>query len=214
MIYKLMNLSVGMRDHFEYKGKEYASAISKKPIKEVFLALEGFRGDTVVDKKHHGGVDRAVCLYPFEHYHYWNEEFSTSLPSPAFGENMCTTGMMEKDVYIGDIFKFGETIIQVTQGRIPCSTISKFNGIDALLPRIVETCFTGYFFRVLQEGTVSDSSEIKLLDRTQENVTVYYANQVMFHDRRNKKALEEMLAIKELAKDWKDRFSKALASIK
>ena len=80
------------------------------------------------------------------------KDISKKTGSTAFGENITATGMLEEQVYIGDIFKIGDTILQVTQGRVPCATISEYNQEKQFLKKVVETTLTGYFFRVLEAG--------------------------------------------------------------
>ncbi|WP_075981881.1 MOSC domain-containing protein [Bacillus massilinigeriensis] len=206
---KIISLSIGMPKNVIWKGKNEESAINKKRVQSAFLRKQGFIDDDVANHKYHGGADRAVCVYPFEHYAKWENEFKQSFEPPSVGENLCVTEMLEKDVYIGDTYSIGETIVQITQGRIPCDKISKHNGVDSLLSRMVETGYTGYFFRVVQEGLIEESSQVKLIERTQEKVSVLYANQIMFHDRKNKKAIEEILAVKELAEKWLESLEKA-----
>ncbi|WP_449619879.1 MOSC domain-containing protein [Robertmurraya sp. Marseille-Q9965] len=210
---KLISLNVGEPKEYLFNGKVEKTGIGKKPISSVALHRMGFDHDAVASTEFHGGVDRAVCLYPYEHYEKWEKEFNIHLPLPAFGENLTATGMMEKDIYIGDIFKIGTSHIQVTQGRIPCAKISKFNGID-LLSRVVDSCYTGYLFRVLEEGVIEADSPIELVDRVQEKYSVLKANQIMLHDRKNVEAIEELLQIKELASDWKRRLDNMLEKIK
>lgn len=211
---RIMALSVGEPKGFTWKGKEELSGIGKLEVQEVLLTKEGFKGDRVANLDFHGGRDRAVCVYPFEHYKQWEKEFKTEFQPPAVGENLCLMNMLEKDVYIGDIFSIGDVVVQVTQGRIPCSTISKFNRIDSFLNRIVETCYTGYFFRVLNEGVVYWDSKIELMDRIQERISVYDATYVMFHDPKNEKVIQEILQINELALVWKEKFRNMLEKIK
>lgn len=175
----------------------------KKNVGEAFLTKNGFTGDSVANRDVHGGPERAVCLYPFEHYKQWESEFKKPFQQPAFGENICVKNMIEENIYIGDTFALGEAIVQVSQGRIPCATISRYNREDRLLSRVVETGFTGYFFRVIQEGNVSEDAEFKLLNRTQNTFTVLRGNQLLFHERENKKEIEEFLQVKELAEVWK-----------
>ncbi|MBP2239545.1 MOSC domain-containing protein YiiM [Cytobacillus eiseniae] len=207
---KLLSLNIGRANLHVWKGKTENSAIGKKGIEEAVLKKNGFIGDYVANREFHGGPERAVCLYPYEHYLLWEKEYNQTFRMPAFGENICVENMLEKDVYIGDTFSFGDAIIQVSQGRIPCSTISKHNRIDSLLGRIVETGFTGYFFRVLQEGEVTDKSNLTLIDRKQENFSVLNGNMLMFHDRKNKKAIEEFLQIEELAIVWREKLLRML----
>ncbi|WP_432418768.1 MOSC domain-containing protein [Cytobacillus spongiae] len=206
----IVALSVGKPKTFHWKGKEELSGIGKHRVQSVRLDKERFEGDDVANPEFHGGAERAVCLYPFEHYALWEREFNQPLTIPAFGENICMTGMLEKDVYIGDILSVGSAILQVTQGRVPCSTISKFNEIDPLLARIVETGYTGYFCKVLQEGILSDTDEITLIERIQDQVSILYANEIMFHDRKNQAGIESILNVEELAVDWRDKLTKRL----
>lgn len=209
---KIISLNVGKPETLIFDGKEEQTGIGKKPVKELQLTKSIIKGDGVAATEFHGGEERVVCLYPFEHYAKWEKEYSMKLDIPAFGENLTATDMLEKDIFIGDIFSVGSAVIQVTQGRIPCAKISKFNGVN-LLSRVVETGFTGYFFRVLEEGIIHEDSNIKLVERTQEKVSILHANKVMFHDRSNAKAIEEILQVKELASVWKNKLETMLQKI-
>ncbi|MBJ8032143.1 MOSC domain-containing protein, partial [Bacillus cereus group sp. N21] len=82
-------------------------------------------GDGQADLVHHGGVDKAVCVYSGEHYSYWEETLNQDLEYGAFGENITVSGMREEDVCIGDTFELGEAIVQVTQPRQPCFKLAK-----------------------------------------------------------------------------------------
>lgn len=207
---KIITLSIGKEKTFIWKNKSVSSAIGKEKVSEVILTFDGFVGDGVANPAFHGGKERAVCYYPFEHYKKWEEEFKTTINPPALGENICGTEFTEKSTYIGDIFSLGSAVVQVTQGRVPCSTISKYNQIDPFLSRIVETCYTGYFLKVLEEGVVSDHSTMELIERPQNKISVWDATKVMLLDRKNKEAIQSILQIDELAEDWKNRYKKAL----
>lgn len=207
----LIQLNVGEPKEYVWKDQVENSAIGKSKVTEAYLSKAGFASDGVANTKAHGGPDRAVCLYPYEHYIFWEKEFGKRLSLPAFGENITTIGMTERAMYIGDVVQFGDAVIEVTQGRVPCSTISKHNGINPLLNRIVETCLTGYFFRVIKEGTIHANAELKLLDRVQENYSILRGNQILFHEQENIAAIEEMLQLKALSDEWRNRFNKILA---
>lgn len=207
---EIICLSVGKPKNYDWNGRDVSTAIGKTVLEECFLSFDGFDGDGVANEEFHGGRDRAVCFYSYEHYQNWEKKFNTVLKPPVFGENICGTGLREKNTYIGDVFSVGDAVIQVTQGRIPCSTISKYNDIPTFLGQIVETCYTGYFLKVLKEGTVSSSSPLILLERKQEEISVWDATKVMLLDRNNKKEVERMLQLEDLAADWTNRFQKAL----
>ena len=177
------------------EGNEVISGIRKETVAEAFLTKEGFRGDGVADVRFHGGADRAVCVYPYEHYVQWEKEFGEPLPPSSFGENLTVSNMLESDVHIGDIFRLGDAVIQVTQSRIPCSTITKRTNLPFLLKRMVETGYTGYLCRVLEEGIVREDSEITLLERHPAQVSVLFTNQIYIHNPKDKivKALKRFL---------------------
>ncbi len=207
---KVLGLTIGRPNLYVWNGVTYNSAIKKAVTKEALLTKNGFKGDHVANRDVHGGPERAVCLYPFEHYKQWEIEFNKTIKKPGFGENISVENMLEQDIYIGDIFSVGDAIIQVSQGRIPCSTISKHNREGDLLRRVVETGFTGYFFRVLQEGMVTETAHFNLLDRKQEMFSVLKGNQLLFHNRQSKKEIEEFLEIKELANVWREKLLQLL----
>lgn len=207
-IFQIMNLAIGKpKEYIWNKTKEF-SAIGKISMPEIELKKAGFIGDQVANIDFHGGDDRAVCLYPYEHYAKWEKEFNQNLPIPAFGENITAAGMLEKDVCIGDIYRIGDALIQVTQGRIPCSTISSFNGVDKFLNRVFTSGLTGYFFRVLEEGVITRNSEIKLIEPHPKEVSVLFANQILFHDPKNLKGIEIILEVQELAGVWREKLEK------
>ena len=108
------------------EGNEVISGIRKETVAEAFLTKEGFRRDGVADVRFHGGADRAVCVYPYEHYVQWEKEFGEPLPPSSFGENLTVSNMLESGVHIGDIFRLGDAVIQVTQSRIPFYLQIKF----------------------------------------------------------------------------------------
>lgn len=206
---EIKNLSIGLPKKLKYGDqKEIETGICKNSVEEAFLTKDGFIGDGVADLRYHGGPDRAVCVYPYEHYLLWEEEFGTALPSATFGENLTVMNMLEKAVHIGDIFQLGEAVIQITQGRIPCSTITKRTNNPLLLKRLVETGFTGYLCRVLEEGTVRKNSPITLIESDPHKVSVLYANEVYLHKPKDVEGIERILAVDALADNWKEFLTK------
>lgn len=208
---ELRNLSIGLPRVMKYGNNEKMNTgICKQTTEEAFLKKEGFLGDGVADLRYHGGPDRAVCVYPYEHYLLWEKEFRQPLPPSNFGENITVTNMLEKDVHIGDIFSLGEAVIQVTQGRVPCSTITKRTSNPFLLKRMVQTGFTGYLCRVLEEGKVRKDSQIKRLETNPKQVTILYGNQIYFHRPKDIEGIKKLLTVEELADEWKDMLESRL----
>ena len=162
---------------------------------------------------HHGGVDKAVCVYPYEHYPYWEQQLKRNLPTSAFGENLTVTGMLESEVHIGDIFKIGEAVVQLSQPRQPCYKIAGRHDVKDLTLRVQTTGFTGYYFRVLEEGNVAPSSPVERLSTHPAKVTVAFANDIMYHDKKNTDAIRKILAIDELADSWRKTFTKRVEKL-
>lgn len=208
------NFSIGLPKVMTYENsKQIETAILKELVAEAFLTKDGFVGDGVADTKHHGGPDRAVCIYPYEHYALWEKEFGSPLPVSAFGENITVTNMLEADVYIGDIYQLGEAVIQITQGRVPCSTINKRAGLPLLMKKMVETGFTGYLCRVLQEGNVRSDSQLSLIKKHPKAISILWANEVYFKRQKDVEAMQSILSVEELADEWKGYMTNRLAKL-
>lgn len=208
---ELKNFSIGFPKQMKYGyDKEIVTGICKENIEEAFLTFDGFRDDGVADLEHHGGRDRALCVYPYEHYSKWEGEFGETLPPSAFGENITVSNMLEKDVHIGDIFRIGDAVFQITQSRIPCSTISKRTNLPFLLKRIVETGYTGYLCRVLKEGMVRHDSKITLLERHPAQVSVLFTIDTYFRNSKDEESVNKILNIPELALKWRESLEKRI----
>ena len=211
---ELKNLSIGLPKKMTYgQEKELDTGICKETIEEALLTTDGFQGDGVADLRFHGGPDRAVCIYPYEHYARWEQELKSPLPPATFGENLTVTNMLEQDIHIGDIFQLGDAVVQITQGRIPCSTITKRTGHPLLLKRMIETGFTGYLCRVLEEGTVRKNSTMTLLESHPKQISILFANQIYFHQQKDVEGIQKILDVPELAGEWRERLEKRLEKL-
>ena len=151
-----VNVFVGkVRD---YDGSR-PSAIGKVQVDgELTLGDLGLEGDEQAEKKIHGGPDRALCHYPREHYAHWALELPQQADlfcAPAFGENLSTEGLTEKNVYIGDIFRWGEALIQVTQPRSPCFKLNYHFAVSDMAQLMQNSGKTGWLYRVVAGGQVS-----------------------------------------------------------
>jgi MOSC domain-containing protein YiiM len=153
---KLISVNVGLPREVTWKGKTVTTGTFKEPISDrVMLRSLNLDGDGQADLTVHGGLDKAVYVYPFEHYEYWRGELpDTDLPLGIFGENFTTTGLKEEDVNIGDRFGIGTVNLMVTQPRLPCYKLGIRFGRTDMVKRFLASRRTGFYFRVLQEGEV------------------------------------------------------------
>lgn len=207
----IISLNIGTPQKLRFQGKEIETGLFKESVnKPLYLSTINFEGDGQADLKHHGGRDKAVCVYAFEHYPYWEQELAQQLPYGAFGENLTITGLLESDVYIGNIYKIGEALVQVTQPRQPCYKLAyRYHRKD--FPFLVQnTGFTGFYVRVLEEGTVSPSDEIKLIEQNEHHITIAFTNEMMHHDKHNIEGIQSILAVDSLSESWRNTFTKRL----
>ncbi|EMV4585010.1 MOSC domain-containing protein, partial [Listeria monocytogenes] len=179
---KIMHLAVGKPKELNLSNnKRMMTGIEKKLVQSASLTTTGFENDAPHNLKYHGGPDRTVCIYPYEHYAKWAAMFGEELQVTAFGENLITTNMLESSVQIGDKFQIGETVIQITEARNPCSTIEKFNGIPNLYKAIHKTGLTGYLCRTITPGIIHATDEIKQIHQESHGVTVAFCHDKVLH---------------------------------
>ncbi|GAB5481170.1 MAG: MOSC domain-containing protein [Parasphingorhabdus sp.] len=152
----LDNLLIGTPKPFREDGE--MSAIAKQLVAyPVQLGLLGLEGNQVADPLHHGGRDKAVHLYPVEHYAFWADKYPglEILTRPgAFGENLSCTGMTEDKLCLGDIFRIGDALIECSHARQPCWKLNHHFGHADVLKTVIKTTKSGSYFRVLEPGKI------------------------------------------------------------
>ncbi|KKW92858.1 MOSC domain-containing protein [Sphingobium chungbukense] len=145
------------------------SAIAKKPVEgPVRIGWLGLAGDAVADSLHHGGWDKAIHLYPQDHYAWWRERKPGHplLDAPgAFGENIASRGMTEEEICLGDRFSLGSAVVEVSHGRQPCWKLDHRFGARDVMATIVKTARCGIYVRVVREGEAEAGMRMDLLER-------------------------------------------------
>ena len=147
-----------------FRGSREYSAIDKRPVDgAIELGFFGFEGDQVADMINHGGREKAVHLYPYEHYAFWQARYpDVDLLNEvgAFGENLSCTGMTEDIVCLGDVFRLGEALIECSQPRQPCWKLNHRLGHDDVLKTVIKTAKCGSYFRVIEPGLVQEGDSL------------------------------------------------------
>ncbi|WP_219835567.1 MOSC domain-containing protein [Paenibacillus sp. R14(2021)] len=210
----LLSLNVGMPTLMTFNQKDVTTGIFKTPVYQPLdLYWERFEGDGQADLKHHGGKDKAVCVYSYEHYPFWEKELGRPLAYGAFGENLTVCGLLESEICIGDVYQLGSAIVQVSQPRQPCFKLAARYESPKMPVKVQETGFTGFYFRVLQQGKVEYTDKLLQLSHHPEAVTVAFANRVMHHDRDHIEGVEKLLRVNELSVSWRSTLEKRRAGI-
>lgn len=193
-------LNVGRPAAVTYFGKEVQTGGQKVPVAEAWLAAENFAGDGQADLKNHGGPDKAVCVYPHEHYADWAAELGAPLEPGAFSENLTVAGALETEVCLGDIWQVGEAVrVQVSQPRQPCSKLAGKRGRPDLIERIHANGRSGYYLRVLREGIVRAGAPVTVVERHPAGVTIQFINELLYKHRTARADFERGLAVAALA---------------
>lgn len=206
----IVSVNLGTPQHLLYGGKEIYTAGLKTPVSQAMLRFHNFEGDRQADLEHHGGPDKAVCVYSFDHYPYWEEWFGHKMEPGAFSENLTLSGVRETEVCIGDTFRAGQAIVQISQPRRPCTKLAGKNGRRDLPGAIHKNGFSGFYVRVIQEGLVKAGDSFELIRRHPAAVTVSFANEVVYKIRTDSDSIRRILAVPELSAAWRETLSQRL----
>ncbi len=213
---RLESLLIGQPQPFRGNGE--MSAIRKREVGgPVHLGLTGLAGNQVADTVHHGGPDKAVHLYPREHYSFWRERYpdvDDLAQWGAFGENFSCTGMTEDQLCLGDEFRVGEAVIQCSHARQPCSKLNHRFGKSDVVKTVIQTTRSGSYFRVLETGSVQAGDLIELLERPLPEWPLERVFRLVLggDHKDDREALRILADIPQLAEDWRNRAHKLLKS--
>ena len=152
-----------------FRGDDEPSAIGKLPVVHaVAVGSMGLAGDEQADRTVHGGIDKAIHHYPADHYGWWRQHLGDTplLDAPgAFGENISTTGLDETTVCLGDRFRLGTALVEVSQARQPCWKLDHRFGAKGVMAQVVKTRRTGWYYRVIEAGEVRAGEMLELVER-------------------------------------------------
>lgn len=153
----LLSVCIGQLQTVPYRGKPMRTGIFKTPVEgPVKVTRLGLEGDHQADPRYHGGPNKAVYLYPSEHYAFWKQQYpEMQLPYGMFGENLTTSGLLEADLPKGAILSIGSAEFRITDPRSPCLKLGMKFGRKDVIARFEESGRTGLYLAVTREGTVA-----------------------------------------------------------
>jgi MOSC domain-containing protein YiiM len=171
----------------------------------------GLQGDQQGDTRHHGGPEKALHHYPRDHYPNWLED-GVAAGAPAFGENISTLGMTEADICIGDVYRFGSALLQVSQGRQPCWRLNaRFERPD-MAYLVQKSGRTGWYYRVLQEGDAEAGDRLFLEHRPQPDWPLARIIDLLYTRTLDMDALNSLADLSELALSWRELATRRIAT--
>jgi MOSC domain-containing protein YiiM len=209
---KIISVNVGLPRLVLRDNEPVSTGIFKEPVTHrVMMRTLNLDGDRQADLSVHGGPEKAVYVYPSEHYDFWKHELpDMDLAWGVFGENFTTTGLLETEVNIGDKFRIGMAEVMVTQPRMPCYKLGIRFGRADIIKRFLVSERTGFYLSVLKEGEVGAGDEIELIKRNGADVKVVDVTRLYSSDKDNVDVLRRLIALEELPESWRAYLQKRL----
>jgi MOSC domain-containing protein YiiM len=189
------------------------SAIDKRAVEgPVRIGPEGLAGDEQGDRRVHGGPDKAIHHYPRDHYASWQGEVGAHAllqAAGAFGENISTAGITEADVCLGDRLRLGSALVEVSQARQPCWKLSDRFGIADMARRVQDSGRSGWYYRVLETGTVQAGDTLAVVDRPHPHWPLPRLSELLYRRTLDRDELHGALAL-PLVPSWRKLFERRL----
>lgn len=195
----------------------HRTGIFKRPVAFGRVAATGIEGDHQADLRFHGGPEKAVHHYAAENYAQLAAEFPALEPElvpGSLGENLSTVGWNEGNVHIGDVFRIGATVVQVSQPRSPCWKINHKFGIADLSKRIASASITGWYYRVLTPGTISVGDGFERIEQERDPVSIRRFWEIVLDHRPSAEDLDKLFRIPGLTEGWKKKLAERRAWLK
>ena len=213
---KIVSVNVGLPRPVSWRGRRIMTGIFKEPVdRRVRVRKLNLEGDGQADLSVHGGVDKAVYVYPSEHYPFWRRELDLEdLPWGSFGENLTTEGWWEDEVHIGDRFRVGTAEVVVTQPRMPCFKLAMKFDRDDIVESFLEAGRPGFYLAVLQEGELGAGDTMERIHEDENRVSVVDMVRLYLdrHGEADRDLVERAVRVEALPKSWRGHFRKRLTS--
>lgn len=212
---RLLSVNVSRPKEVHHRGRTVLTGIFKEPVMaRVMVRRTNLDGDGQADLSAHGGVHKAVYAYPFEHYEHWQRE----LGRPAFGfgqfgENLTVEGLVEEETWIGDVFRIGGAVVEVSQPRVPCFKLGIRMRDDTFPKKFLRSRKVGFYLRVSEEGGVGAGDEIELLRRGAGGVSVRDLVELAFFEPKDLDRLRKAVGLEALVPDWREPMAKRLMKL-
>ena len=210
---KLLSVNVSLPKEFPHGRETVSTGIFKEPVGgRIMLRTTNLDGDGQADLENHGGVDRAAYAYSIKNYDHWRRELGRDkFAFGQFGENFTVEGMVEDDIYIGDVFRVGDALVEVSQPRTPCFKLGIKMGMAGFPKLFLASGRVGFYLRVLEEGEVGARDAFERVESDPEQVSVREMSRLLFFEPENLEGAKRALRVRALSPGWRDSFEERLA---
>lgn len=205
---KLLSVNVSLPKEVSYRGKTVRTGIYKDPVEgRVRLRELNLDGDGQADLVGHGGIYKAVHGYSTENYDYWKRELSRDdFRYGQFGENFTVEGMPDDEICVGDVFRVGGTLLEVTQPRVPCFKLAMKMEMPEFLKLFMPSERVGFYFRVLEEGEVGAGDSIERVKADPEGMTVQEMFHLLYYEKDKVEGARRAMRIAAMSPGWRGSF--------
>jgi MOSC domain-containing protein YiiM len=200
----LVSVNISLPKEISWQGKPVSTGIFKQPVThEVPVEAKHLTGDGQADLRVHGGRDKAVYAYPLEHYAYWQDYVTPDvLTMGAFGENLTTSGLLEHEVCIGDLFGMGTAVLMAVQPRLPCFKLGIRLNNAKLVQQFAKSGRSGIYFRVMEPGTLQVGNAITRLTQSDYPITIQQMTDLYWAATKDAALIQALQAIPYLPSFW------------
>jgi MOSC domain-containing protein YiiM/ferredoxin-NADP reductase len=211
---RLLSLNVGLPRDIDWRGRVVRTAIWKDPVQgRRRVRRLNVEGDQQADLGGHGGEQRAVFVYQIESYRYWEDRLGRrDFVHGQFGENFTIEGLPDDEVCIGDRYRIGTGLFEVTQPRVTCYRVGIRTNEPQMAALLTSSGRPGFYLRVLEEGDVGAGDPIVLVAQGQDQMTIAQVNALLYSSRHPRDELERALRIPALSPGWRWSFQELINS--
>ena len=204
--------NLGTPTTFEWNGKEEQTGIFKKPVsKPLFLNTTDVTSDTVIDRVHHGGINKACYLFGAENYSHWKQLYpNLDWNWGMFGENLTIKGLDESKIRVGNIYRLGTALVQISQPREPCYKLGIRFGSQEVIRQFIDHNRPGTYIRILEEGEVKIGDTLTLIEKSENTLTTQQFYELMFMREKPKELLQLFMDNPSVPQYKKERYKKYL----
>jgi len=210
---RLLSVNVSLPKEIIHNGKKISTGIFKEPVKgRIKVKTLNLEGDGQADLIGHGGIFRAIYVYSYDNYAYWEKELNRDdFNYGEFGENFTVEGMSDDEIHVGDRFKIGSALFEVTQPRVPCYKLAIKMGEEGFYNQILSSGRLGFYFRVIEVGEVGAGDIIEKVSEDPVEMSINEVNSLLYYNKDDFSRIEKAIKIKALSPGWRTSFADRLA---